>query len=70
MTYQLTITTSNVATVEFETEDDARNWMDTWETQDYQSLNWEEHATEMVLTDSNEKLLRVAYCEMDLTKDT
>ena len=65
MTYQLTIITKTVATLNFETEKDARSWMDSWEEQDYKNLDWEQHATEMELTDDKGKLFRVGYCEMN-----
>jgi hypothetical protein len=65
MTYQLTITTKKDAILEFETKKDALDWMDTWENQDYQSLDWEEHATEMVLSGNNGEIIRVVYCELN-----
>lgn len=65
MPYQLTITASTVATLNFETEKDARSWMDSWEEQDYKNLDWEQHATEIELIDDKGKLLRSSYCEMN-----
>jgi len=64
MTYQLTITYKLEATLKFETEKNARNWMDNWEDYDPKSLDWWEHATEMELVDKNEKVIRVVYCDM------
>ena len=64
MTYTLEITTKSVATLDFETEDDARNWMESWEEQDYNNLDWsDDEATEMVLTKDYRTLL-VVYCDM------
>jgi len=66
MTYKLTITTTSVATLDFENEEDARNWMESWEEQDYRNLDWSsDEATEMVL-ENNSKPLLVVYCEMNL----
>ena len=65
MSYQLTIIASTVATLNFETEENARLWMDSWEEQDYKNLDWQQHATEMELVNDKGKPLRVSYCEMN-----
>jgi hypothetical protein len=53
MTYKLEITYRSVANLDFDSESEAREWMDSWYKQDYHGLNWStDEATEMVLTNT------------------
>jgi len=64
VSYRLTITATTIATINFESEESARDWMESWEEQDYKNLNWsDDEATEMVLENDSKPIL-VAYCEM------
>jgi hypothetical protein len=38
MSYRLTITATTIATINFESEESARDWMESWEEQDYKNL--------------------------------
>jgi hypothetical protein len=66
MTYKLEITCRSVANLDFDSESEAREWMDSWYRQDYRGLNWStDEATEMVLTRGS-LTLGVSYCDMQI----
>jgi hypothetical protein len=65
--FVLTIFTEYVTEIEFLSEKEARDWMDSWETKNLNNLKWKHEETKMELTegDNYDKLICVSYCSMD-----